>query len=109
MSDVSTVRMRSHEAGASARRHGVVLRPVQRRSLERAGWRTTLEYQEIHVRGRNGQLIEVIPKWIAEAERYGGRVEFISAEGATADLAWEHLEAKVNEPTERHRSRVRLV
>ena len=51
------------------RRHGVVLEPAERRELERAGWRTTLEYRENHVRGRDGTLLEVHPAWYAEAER----------------------------------------
>src|SRR5688572_24863153 len=51
------------------RRHGVRLEPDDRRALERSGWRTTLEYRENHVRGRDGTLLEIVPAWTAEAER----------------------------------------
>ena len=82
------------------RRHGVVLEPADRRDLERAGWRTTLEYRENHVRARNGTLLEVRPAWYAEAERDPARrsstpddrgVDVISAIAETADGAWSAL------------------
>lgn len=74
-----------------ARRHGAVLQPAERRELERAGWRTTLDYRENHVRGLDGRLLRVEPVWVAEAERYDGRVAVASAQGATADEAWANL------------------
>lgn len=73
------------------RQHGVVLEPADRRALERAGWRTTLDYREDHIRGRDGQLVEVRPTWIAEAERYSGSVAVVSAAGTTVEEAWAKL------------------
>ena len=67
------------------RRHGMVLAPEDRRLLERTGWRTTLDYRENHVRGRDGRLLEVVPSWTAEAERFDGDLTFASAIGVTAD------------------------
>ena len=80
-----------------ARRHGAVLQPASRRDLERAGWRTTLEYRENHVRGLDGQLLRVEPIWIAVAERYDGIVSVASAEGASADEAFENLWIEIDE------------
>jgi hypothetical protein len=74
-----------------ARRHGAVLQPTERRQLERAGWRTTLDYRENHVRGLDGRLLRVEPVWVAEAERYDGEVAVASAEGSTAEEAWANL------------------
>jgi hypothetical protein len=74
-----------------ARQHGAVLEPVERRSLERAGWRTMLDYRENHVRGLDGRLLRVEPVWVAEAERYDGHLAFASASGDTAETAWRAL------------------
>ena len=74
-----------------ARRHGSVLQPEARRDLERAGWRTTLDYRENHVRSIDGTLLRVEPRWVAEAERYDGRVAVASATGATSQEAWLNL------------------
>ncbi len=74
-----------------ARRHGAVLQPAERRELERAGWRTTLDYRENHVRGLDGRLLRIEPIWIAVAERYDGRVSIASAEGSTAEEAWQNV------------------
>lgn len=76
------------------RRHGVLLEPADRRALERAGWRTTLEYREDHVRGRDGRLIEVARTWVAEAERYAGPVRYLTAAGSTVEDAWARLRAE---------------
>ena len=57
------------------RRHGVLVEPADRRALERAGWRTTLDYRENHVRARDGRLLEVVPTWTAEVERYDGDLD----------------------------------
>jgi hypothetical protein len=73
------------------RRHGVRLEPVERRELERAGWRTTLDYRENHVRGRDGRLVAVDASWTAEAERFDRTVEVATASGATPDEAWANL------------------
>ena len=78
-----------------ARRHGAVLQPAPRRALERAGWRTTLEFRENHVRSLDGRLLRVEPVWVAEAERYAGEIVVASSEGATADEAWEWLHADI--------------
>lgn len=73
------------------RRHGRVLEPADRRTLERAGWRTTLDYRENHVRGLDGRLLHVEPVWTAEAERFDGEVSVATASGPTADHAWAAL------------------
>jgi hypothetical protein len=87
------------------RRHGAVLRHVDRRDLELDGWRTTLEYRENHRRGRDGRLLEVREMWHAEAERWAGsdrrlvdpvggdrrRVEVIAATADSVEAAWARL------------------
>jgi hypothetical protein len=83
------------QAPPRPRRHGVFLEPADRRALERAGWRTTLDYRENHVRGRDGRLLEVVPAWTAEAERFDGNLAFVSAVAGTADAAWALLRAEV--------------
>jgi hypothetical protein len=90
------------------RRHGVVLEPRSRRELERAGWRTTLDFRENHVRGLDGRLLRVEPVWIAEAERYVGEVEVASAEGSSADDAWDLLSDRVASSDVRRTQRVRI-
>lgn len=90
------------------RRHGVTLEPADRRALERAGWRTTLEYRENHVRGRDGRLLEVEETWTAEAERFDGAFQVVAAGGSTADEAWAILREEIA-TTARPPSRVRLV
>jgi len=91
------------------RRHGVVLEPADRRALERAGWRTTLEYRENHVRGRDGTLIEVVPAWTAEAERFDGALAYASAVGATIDEAWAYVRADIEADRARSTTRIRLL
>jgi hypothetical protein len=73
------------------RRHGVLVQPDDRRELERAGWRTTLDYRENHLRARDGRLLEVAPTWTAEAERFDGDLCVASAVGATVEEAWARL------------------
>jgi hypothetical protein len=90
------------------RRHGVFLEPQSRRELERAGWRTTLDFRENHVRGLDGQLLRVEPVWIAEAERYVGDVEVASAEGSSAEAAWLLLADRVASSDVRRTQRVRI-
>jgi hypothetical protein len=80
-----------------ARRHGAVLQPAERRELERAGWRTTLDYRENHVRSLDGRLLRIEPVWTAVAERYEGNVSVASADGATADEAWQNLWIAIDE------------
>lgn len=97
------------ESARRPRRHGVVLEPVDRRALERAGWRTTLDYRENHVRGRDGKLLEVVPVWTVEAERFDGSLVVASASGPTADDAWAALRAEVDAERTRTTGRIRLV
>ena len=88
------------------RQHGAVLQQPDRRDLERAGWRTTLDYRENLIRGRDGRLLQVEPVWHAEAERSdSGRadqgrragtpsergVDFITATAETVDAVWSRL------------------
>jgi hypothetical protein len=91
------------------RRHGVRLEPADRRALERAGWRTTLEYRENHVRGRDGTLLEVVPAWTAEAERYDGGFTFASASGTTVEEAWALVREDIDADRARSTTRVRLL
>lgn len=79
------------------RQHGAILQQRDRRELERAGWRTTLEFRENNVRGRDGRLLQVEEIWHAEAEReHGGRarsrgVDFIHATAESVDEVWSKL------------------
>jgi len=100
----STLRRSSQRA----RRHGAVLQPSERRELERAGWRTTLDYRENHVRGLDGRLLRIEPVWIAEAERYDGEIAVATAEASTPDDAWALLQANVTASNVRVLRRVRI-
>ncbi|MGI9052375.1 MAG: hypothetical protein ACR2HQ_06970 [Ilumatobacteraceae bacterium] len=92
------------------RRHGAVLGPEDRRQLEREGWRTTLDYRENHVRSRDGRLLEVVPSWVAEAERYDGEVVVAAASGPTPEEAWARLRSSIDvAPPPRSGARVRLL
>jgi hypothetical protein len=84
------------------RQHGAVLQQHDRRDLERAGWRTTLDYRENLIRARDGRLLQVETVWHAEAERPGagsgagsgagrGGVDFIAATSDTVDSVWSRL------------------
>jgi len=83
------------------RQHGAVLQQPDRRDLERAGWRTTLDYRENLIRGRDGRLLQVEPVWHAEAERSDRRrqggapaergVDFITATAESIDAVWSRL------------------
>jgi hypothetical protein len=102
--------MSMRQPASYPRRHGPVLEPDDRRHLERAGWRTTLDYRENHVRSRNGQLLEVVPVWTAEAERFDDAPATASAAGSTAAEAWSLLRAEIEAKRVRLRSsQVRLV
>ncbi|MGH9133503.1 MAG: hypothetical protein ACRDZZ_06170 [Ilumatobacteraceae bacterium] len=87
----------------------MTVEPADRRELERAGWRTTLDYRENHVRGRDGRLLEVVPAWTAEAERFDGDLVVASAVGASADEAWALLRADVEADRAETAFRVRLL
>jgi hypothetical protein len=91
------------------RRHGVLVQPEDRRALERAGWRTTLDYRENHLRARDGRLLEVAPTWTAEAERFDGDVSVASATGATVEEAWARLRDAIDADDTMTVSRVRLL
>lgn len=82
------------------RQHGAILQQADRRELERAGWRTTLEFRENNVRGRDGRLLQVEEIWHAEAERdtgprvgrpMAGGVDFVYATAGTVDEVWGRL------------------
>ena len=90
------------------RRHGSVLEPADRRSLERAGWRTTLDYRENHVRGLDGRLLRVEPVWTAEAERFDGPLVVASASGGSEAAAWSLLRAEIDADHVTTRRSVRL-
>ncbi len=89
--------MSMRQPASYPRRHGPVLEPDDRRHLERAGWRTTLDYRENHLRSRSGQLLEVVPVWTAEAERFDEGPATASASGATAEEAWQQLRREIDE------------
>jgi hypothetical protein len=78
------------------RRHGAILQQPDRRELERSGWRTTLEFRENNVRGRDGCLLSVEEIWHAEAERdssssrHGG-LDVIHATAESVDEVWARL------------------
>ena len=91
------------------RRHGECIEPVDRRALERAGWRTMLDYRENHIRGRNGRLVEVQAVWVAEAERFDGAMTVASATGASVEEAWAVLRADIEGSRVHTLSRVRLL
>ena len=78
--------------GVPRRQHGAG-QPGDRAELERAGWRTTLEFRENVVRARGGRLQHVIELWRAEAERVGddGRTIVVAAEAMSAATAWSRL------------------
>ena len=84
-----------HAAPVRPRRHGVTIELADRRALERSGWRTTLDYRENHVGRDDGRLLEVVPVWTAEAERFDGQLSFVTAMGATPDSAWSELRHNV--------------
>ncbi|MDQ3176855.1 MAG: hypothetical protein M3Q72_04805 [Actinomycetota bacterium] len=78
-----------------ARRHGVLLQPADRRALERDGWRTTLDYRENHLRSKDGDLLEVVATWTAEAERFEGDCEIASAAAPTIEEAWAKVRDEI--------------
>ena len=85
-----------------------MLEPADRRTLERAGWRTTLDYRENHVRGLDGRLLHVEPVWTAEAERFDGEVTVAAATAASADEAWATLADQIAAGRVRRLHRVRI-
>lgn len=85
-----------------------MLEPADRRTLERAGWRTTLDYRENHVRGLDGRLLHVEPVWTAEAERFDGEVSVAVATGATPGEAWAALVDQIADGRVSRLHRVRI-
>jgi hypothetical protein len=83
--------------GFRRRQHGSV-QQFDRCELERSGWRTTLDYQENHVRGRDGRLEQLHVVWRAEAERVGrdGVTQVVAASGSTLAKAWSRLRAEAD-------------
>jgi hypothetical protein len=76
------------------RQHGAILQQADRRELERAGWRTTLDFRENNVRGRDGRLLQVEEIWHAEGERHAPRergADFIHATAESVDEVWAKL------------------
>jgi hypothetical protein len=49
------------------------------------------------VRSVDGRLLRIEPVWIAVAERYDGHVSVASAEGPTAEEAWQNLWIEIDE------------
>ena len=81
---------------ARQRQHGAILQQADRRELERARWRTTLEFRENNVRGRDGRLLQVEEIWYAEAERdpvqrADSGVDFVHATAESVDEVWSKL------------------
>ena len=91
------------------RRLGECIEPVDRRALERAGWRTMMDYRENHVRGRDGRLLEVEAVWVAEAERFDGMMVVASATGSNIEEAWAALRDDIESSRYRTLSRIRLL
>ena len=87
------------EPAMRPRRHGVSLEPEDRRELERAGWRTMMDYRENHLRSRDGRLIEVTAVAMVVA----------SAKGATVEQAWAALRNDIECRRVKTLSRVRLL
>ncbi len=89
---------RTRRLGARHRRHGAALAP-DRRELEAAGWRTTLDYRENHVRARDGRLRQLHVVWHAVAERdrpADDRPNVVSASASSVEMVWSRLRAKAD-------------
>ena len=80
------------------RRWHLALQEPDRRALERAGWRTTLDYCENHTRSHDGMLVDLERRWRAEAERTDGEVIVASVSAQSAAVAWARLRAQVLVP-----------
>jgi hypothetical protein len=75
-------------------RHRPRVTHSDRRALERAGWRTLLEYREDHVRDADGMLVGVAPMWVAEAERAN---VVVAASARHIEQVWAELRRAVRE------------
>jgi hypothetical protein len=112
--EFATVTTRSRHARHSrrARRHGQVLQQVDRRAMERAGWRTMLSYLENHTRAWDGTLLSVTTVWVAEAEHAdhagAARASSVQVRANSADEAWALLRRRTTE-IDRRGARVRML
>ena len=99
---------RTDRHAAPVRRNARRIQPADRARLEAAGWRTTLEYRENHVRGIDGVLDAVEVEWRAECERSDeqGSVDVLSARGSNPAASWRRLRAAAED---HERQRVRWV
>ena len=80
------------------RRHRPRVAQADRRALERAGWRTLLDYREDLVRNEQGMLLGVVATWVAEAERNDGAgAVVVTVTARRPDLIWTDLRAAVAE------------
>jgi hypothetical protein len=94
------------------RQHGAVLQQPDRRDLERAGWRTTLDYRENLIRARDGRLLQVESVWHAEAERSDRDrwseqrmergIDFVTATAESVDAVWSKLRLEAELADVRH-------
>jgi|GEM_PF-2768934 len=87
----------SSDRRRAARRHGV-RQPSDRRQLERAGWRTTLDYVENQERGADGTLSHVVARWRAEGELVNalGEIRIVAAAGPDPVTAWSRLRSAID-------------
>ena len=83
--------MAKHTSPRPRRRQWTTIDQPDRRALERAGWRTLLDYRENHVRGTDGRLLAVEARWTAEAERSDGAWLMTVVPTTTMDEAWAQL------------------
>jgi hypothetical protein len=101
----NTGRRGAHESAPRRhRQHRASLRQLDRHALECAGWRTTLEFRENHVRAQDGRLLGIETVWVAEAERRAGRrgvdaeaLDVVSATARSESRAWAVLLRSVQE------------
>ena len=100
--------MSTLQPSSRPRRHGAILEPADRRTLERAGWRTTLDYAERHLRARDGRLLEVSTTWMAEATRFDDDLVVVTATGTTVEEAWARLRNDIDANRVRSTCRVRI-
>lgn len=77
------------------RRHGVN-QLDDRIMIERAGWRTTLDYRENHRRDSDGALVDVDGHWRGEAERVGpeGDALVFVVVGPSPTSVWRRLRSE---------------
>ena len=61
------------------------------------------------MRGHDGRLLEVMPTWTAEAERYDGELVVASATATTVEDAWALLRMDIEADRAVTMSRIRLV